>query len=297
MTNLLQKTVDYLQRANAQPSLVTMTPQQARNVRKVAYEALAIDTIDTTFTARDGAEIAVRLYKPVTARDVIVYYHGGGWVINDINTTHKSCAQLAEATNHIVVSVDYRLAPEYKFPVPVHDAHDAFLWVQRAFKDVRISVAGDSAGGNLAIAVSQLVGRAHIASQLLLYPVTDLRYDSASYAEYAQGYGLDCDVMQWFGTHYIRTAEDAHNPLIAPLRAKQLDHLPPTYLIVAENDVLKDEGIAFAERLYEANVPLQLSVAPGVIHSFFTKNDVFEQEIRGTIKEIQQFLTDRVYTR
>lgn len=297
MTNLLQKTADYLQLANAQPSLVEMEPAVARGLRKTAYKELAIDTTDTTFTARDGVQIPVRLYKPTDARDVIVYYHGGGWVINDINTSHESCALLAEATGHLVVSVDYRLAPEYKFPVPVHDAHDAFLWVQQQFPQARISVSGDSAGGNLAIAVSQLVGRAQIASQLLLYPVTDLSYDSASYATYARGYGLDKDVMQWFGAHYIRDAQDAKNPLIAPLRAETVDNLPPTYIIVAENDVLKDEGSAFAERLQLANIPTQLSVASGVIHSYFTKNTVFADEICATIKEIQHFLTHQVYAK
>ncbi|MER1985288.1 MAG: alpha/beta hydrolase [Solibacillus sp.] len=297
MTNLLQKTANYLQLANTQPSLADMEPAAARQLRKAAYKELAIETTDTTFTARDGAQISVRIYTPTAARDVIVYYHGGGWVINDINTSHESCTLLAEATGHIVVSVDYRLAPEYKFPVPVNDAHDAFLWVQRAFPQARISVSGDSAGGNLAIAVSQLVGRAQIASQLLLYPVTDLSYDSASYATYARGYGLDKDVMQWFGAHYIRDEHDAKNPLIAPLRAEKLDNQPPTYLIVAENDVLKDEGIAFVERLHKANVPVQLSIATGVVHSFFTKNDVFADEIHDTIKEIQHFLTHQVYAK
>lgn len=291
MTNLLQKTAHYLQHVNSLPSLATMEPHVARILRKVAYTEVAVPTEDTVFTARDGAQIAVRIYKPAGATDVIVYYHGGGWVINDVNTSHKSCALLAEKTGHIVVSVDYRLAPEYKFPVPVNDAHDAFLWAQQEFQTARISVAGDSAGGNLAIAVSQLVGRAHIASQLLLYPVTDLSFDSASYATYAQGYGLDKDVMEWFGAHYIRDAHDAQNPLIAPLRAQNLSEQPPTYLTVAENDVLKDEGIAFAERLHEANVPVQLSLAAGVVHSYFTKNDVFEVEIYDTIKEIHHFLT------
>ena len=298
MTNLLQKTADYLQLANAQPSLATMEPAYARSLRKATYKALAIKTTDTTFLARDGVQIPVRIYEPTaSAQHVIVYYHGGGWVINDINTSHEICALLAEMTNHIVVSVGYRLAPEFKFPVPVEDAHDAFLWVQRTFPQARISVAGDSAGGNLAIAVSQLVGRAHITSQLLLYPVTDLSYESESYTQYAQGYGLDKEVMQWFGTHYIRTAGDAQHPLVAPLRASQLGNQPPTYLIVAENDVLKDEGVAFAERLHQADVPIQLSLAPGVVHSFFTKNEVFEQEIRDTIKEIQHFLTHRVYAK
>lgn len=298
MTNLLPKTVDYLERANAQPSLAQLEPAAARALRKVAYKTVAIATTDTVFTARDGAQIAVRIYTPLEdARDVIVYYHGGGWVINDLNTSHESCALLAESTGHIVVSVEYRLAPEYKFPVPVEDAHDAFLWVQQQYPVARISVAGDSAGGNLAIAVSQLVGRAQIASQLLLYPVTDLSYASDCYTTYANGYGLDKEVMQWFGTHYIRSAADAQNPLIAPLRADDLQNQPPTYLIVAENDVLKAEGIAFAERLHEAGVPIQLSLASGVIHSYFTKNDVFAEEIYDTIKEIQHFLTHEVYAK
>lgn len=291
MINLIQKTADYLKIINSQPALIEMTPQRARQLRKVTYQEVALPTIDTAFTARDGVSIAVRMYIPSEeASNVIVYYHGGGWVINDINTSHESCALLAKETNYIVVSVDYRLAPEYKFPVPVQDAHDAFLWARQQYPHALISVAGDSAGGNLAIAVSQLVGKEQIANQLLLYPATDLTYSSASYQEFAQGYGLDKDVMQWFGTHYIRDEADAKNPLVAPLLAEQLDNMPPTYLIVAEHDVLKDEGIAFAERLHEAGISIQLSVAPGVVHSYFTKNTVFSEEIHDTIEEIHHFL-------
>lgn len=298
MTNLLQQTVDYLKQANAQPSLLTMEPAEARRLRKVAYQEVDVATKDTAFIARDGVSIDVRIYTPSeTASAVIVYYHGGGWVLNDINTSHESCALLAKETNHLVVSVAYRLAPEYKFPVPVEDAHDAFLWVQQQFPHVPISVAGDSAGGNLAIAVSQLAGKEQVKSQLLLYPVTDLTYDSASYTKYARGYGLDKEVMQWFGQLYIRDEQDAMNSLVSPLRADYLDKLPPTYLIVAENDVLKDEGIAFAERLHAVAVPVQLSVASGVVHSYFTKNNVFSTKINDTIKEIHHFLTHHVYAK
>ena len=306
MTYLKEKTKRYLAKFNRLPSLTTMTAERARALRAalppVQVKTGNVATIDNrTITARDGAQIPVRIYTPVGEGDfpIIVYYHGGGWVLNNLNTCHASCTLLAEKTNSIVVSVEYRLAPEFKFPVPLFDAYDAFYWVKHEAEKLRgngiVSVAGDSAGGNLATGVALLAKEANIQldAQILLYPVTDLSYDSHSYETYAEHYGLDRDVMKWFGDLYIRVPEDVQNPLLAPIRA-DVTGLPPTFLVVAENDVLRDEGLAYAKKLQQSGVVVQQSIALGLVHSYFTKNDVFEEEIDETIEEIASFLAQYI---
>ena len=307
MTYLKEKTKRYLAKFNRLPSLTTMTAERARALRAalppVQVKTGNVATIDNrTITARDGAQIPVRIYTPVGEGPfpIVIYYHGGGWVLNDLNTCHASCTLLAEKTNSIVVSVEYRLAPEFKFPIPLFDAYDAFYSVKNEAVKLRgngiISVAGDSAGGNLATGVALLAKEADIQidAQILLYPVTDLSYASHSYETYAKNYGLDRDVMKWFGDYYIRVPEDAHNPLVAPIRA-DVTGLPPTFLLVAENDVLRDEGLAYAKKLQQSGVLVKQSIASGLVHSYFTKNDVFEEEIDETIEEISSFLGQTIY--
>ncbi|WP_431030279.1 alpha/beta hydrolase fold domain-containing protein [Lysinibacillus sp. LZ02] len=307
MTYVKEKAKRYLTNFNRLPSLTTMTPQRARALRAALPPATVktgtVATIeDRTITARDGANIPIRIYTPKGDGPfpIIIYYHGGGWVLNDLSTCHASCTLLAEKTKSIVVSVEYRLAPEFKFPIPLHDAYDAFTWVKSEVTQLQgngvIAVAGDSAGGNLATCVALLAKEQHLSidAQILLYPVTNLSYESDSYETYATGFGLDRDVMKWFGQYYIRTEADAKNPLIAPLHGK-LAGLPPTFLLVAENDVLRDEGLLYGKKLAQSGVVVQQSIASGLVHSFFTKNDVFEEEIDGTIEEIVSFLETYVY--
>lgn len=158
---------------------------------------------------------------------------------------------------------------------------------------------GDSAGGNLAIAVSLLAKEqpSAIASQLLLYPVTDLSYSSNSYKTFGNGYGLDKDVMVWFGNYYIRSQEDAKNPLVAPLHAKDFTDLPPAFIVVAENDVLRDEAIQYGNKLRSAGVDAELTIAKGLVHSYFTKNDTFTVQINETIDKIGDFLQRKIYVK
>ncbi len=301
MTYLKDKAKNYLKKVNGMPPLTTFTPGKVRALR-AAVPPPKVKTGDvyvenTHFTARDGAEINVRIYKPKQQGlfSAIVYYHGGGWVLNDLNTCDASCSLLAEQAKAIVISVEYRLAPEYKFPVPLHDAYDALLWVKEnvAYNGF-IAVAGDSAGGNLAAAVTLIAKEQHesIDAQILLYPVTELTYRSPSYETYSKGYGLDQEEMKWFGNYYVRTADDAYNPLVAPLLA-DVEQLPRAFIIVAENDVLRDEGKAYADKLQAAGVPVTFSIAEGIVHSFFTKNDTFAEEIDETIARIAAFLYEQ----
>lgn len=306
MANLYKHTKSYLEKALQTPSLATMTPQQAREMRaklpKTVGPVAALANIeDTTIPARDGHQMAVRIYTPLGEGpfNIIIYYHGGGWVLNDLNTCHESCSYLANQTNHIVVSVEYRLAPEFKFPIPVNDAYDAFLWLRAHAAQLNgnvqnISVSGDSAGGNLAIAVCQLAAsepeKLPIHAQILLYPVTDLSFNSNSYKLFEKGFGLDLDVMQWFGNYYVSQQQDTKNPLVAPLQLTNFSQFPPTLIFAAENDVLRDEALHFAKNLKEHHVPTTAIIMEGIVHSYFTHNEVFQAEIEQTIQQIDAFL-------
>ena len=306
MTHLLEKTKQYLLNVNNRPSLASMNYVEARKMRaslpkKHQKEAWIAKIENRTITVRDGENIDIRIYTPVGQGPfpIIMYYHGGGWVLNDLDTCHESCSYLAEQTSHIVVSVAYRLAPEYKFPIPVHDAFDSFLWVTENAhlfngNNQHISVAGDSAGGNLAIAVCQLAKKhtqdLPIKAQILLYPVTDLSYNSNSYTLFEKGFGLDRDVMKWFGNYYIASEADVQNPLVAPLQLRDFSFLPPAFIVAAENDVLRDEALLFGEQLKRAGVQTEVTIMEGIVHSYFTHNDVFLHEIDQTINQIQSFL-------
>lgn len=308
LPNLLLKTSQYLETVNKQPSIHTMTPEEVRDLRASSLVKDDQNTVelanikDEYIEVRDGSKIKIRIYTPVGEGPfpVIIYYHGGGWVINSIETSDRSCKQLAAITKSVVISVDYRLAPEFKYPTPVHDAYDAFLWTVENAKLIngikhQISVMGDSAGANLATVVT-LVAKdlqgPSIASQILLYPVTDLGYDTASYQEFAEGFGLERKDMQWFGKYYLNNEEEKEHPYVAPLKARDVTGLPSAMIIVAENDVLRDEGIAYGEKLKNANVPVNQLVAKGLVHSFFTKNEVFSEEIEKTIVAVNSFLKE-----
>ena len=306
MAHLYEHTKQYLNKKSKLPSLATLTYKEAREMRtkypKIQRPVANLAKIeDQRITMRDGAEIAIRIYTPHGNGpfDVIVYYHGGGWVLNNLDTCHESCSYLAQKTQQIVVSVEYRLAPEFKFPIPVQDAFDSFLWVVENATSFngnaeKISVAGDSAGGNLAIAVCQLAKESTsnlvISAQILLYPVTDLSYSTNSYTLFEKGFGLDRDVMQWFGNYYISSDKDASNPLVAPLQLTDFSFFPPTIIFAAEKDVLRDEALVYGERLLEAGVTTNVNVMEGIVHSYFTNNDVFQQEIDKTIDQITAFL-------
>lgn len=306
MANLLNVSKQYLDIVNKQPALHTMTPAEVRRLRqtnskKQLERNVQLKSIEDKFISmRDGETIKIRIYTPLGNGPfpIIVYYHGGGWVLNSIETCHESCQLLSFETNSIIVSVDYRLAPEYKFPIPVYDAYDSFLWTYKNAQMInglvnKISVMGDSAGANLATVVTlinkELQGPS-IHSQVLLYPVTDLSYESESYEQFKVGYGLEKKDMEWFGRYYLNNENEKTHPYAAPLRAFDLGNLPPACIIVAENDVLRDEGNAYAKRLKDSGVNVDLHTAAGLVHSFFTKNEIFTVEIADTIAFIKNYL-------
>lgn len=225
-----------------------------------------------------AGELAIRVYTPTGSSPlpILVYFHGGGWVLGNLDTHDPVCRGLANAGGCIVVSVDYRLAPEHKFPEPAEDAYGATRWVAEnaatfGGDGARLAVGGDSAGGNLAAAATLMArdrGGPRLAFQLLNYPVTNYDFETASYREKAEGYMLTRADMMWFWDHYLANDADARNPHASPLQAPDLSGLPPAMVITAEYDPLLDEGEAYAARLSEAGIPVEAVCYPGMIHGF-----------------------------
>lgn len=226
-----------------------------------------------------AGEIPVRIYYPTEQSPLpaLVWYHGGGWVLGTLDGVDHTCRELANAAGCIVVSVDYRLAPEHKFPACPDDCESAYYWVLENAASIgadprRVAVGGDSAGGNLAAVVSlraKQSARPLPVFQLLVYPVTDSDFTTASYVANAEGYQLTEVGMRWFWDQYVSSAEDLVHPHAAVLRAADVSGLPPALIITAEFDPLRDEGEAYGERLRQAGVPVTVTRYAGMIHGFY----------------------------
>jgi acetyl esterase len=212
-------------------------------------------------------------------RGVIVYYHGGGWVMGALDQFDPVCRLLAERAACAVVLVDYRLAPEHRFPAAIEDAWAALSWVQAEMPRLGLSpdtpyvVAGDSSGGNLAAVVALRArsgGGPRLAMQVLVYPVTDANFDTASYRDPDNQLLLSRDTMMWYWDHYLPDSAARLAPEVSPLRTSDVSGAPPALIITAEHDVLRDEGEAYAERLRQAGVPVVARRFDGQMHGFFT---------------------------
>ncbi|MCE9651157.1 MAG: alpha/beta hydrolase [Parvibaculum sp.] len=295
--------------ANPGPRIIDLPVPEAREMYRGIAATLDLQGVpigkveDRNIPGPDG-DIPVRLYTPVAAGGdalpVLVYFHGGGWVIGDLETHDALCRTFANEAGCKVVAVDYRLAPEHRFPAAADDCLAAVKWVEANGSDIgvdatRIAVAGDSAGGNLAAVVSQLAKAAKgpkIAFQLLIYPVTDTNVDTASYRANATGYFLERDGMIWFFDHYLNGA-DRNDTRIAPLKAASLAGLPPAYVVTAGFDPLKDEGRAYAEALKAAGVPTEYVNYEGMIHGFFNLQgafDVSRDAVKAAAKALKEAL-------
>jgi acetyl esterase len=277
------------------PPMSEQTPEQARaGFLMLAAAAGApeepVPTEDRTVPGPAG-EIPVRVYRPVSERPlpVVVYFHGGGFVIGDITTHDTTCHRLAAGVPAVVVSVDYRLAPEHRFPAAVDDCEAATQWVSAHAAELgadaaRLAVAGDSAGGNLAAVVSRRArdaGGPAIAFQLLVYPATDMTGSFPSHVENGTGYLLDTDAMTWFLENYLAGADPLH-PDASPIHVEDLSGLPPALVVTAEFDPLRDEGEAYAARLREAGVKVTTSRYDGMIHGFYGLDSLFDSAKKAT---------------
>lgn len=270
--------------AGGQP-LNEMSPGAAREMYRAmgaAYSRPDVHAVED----RLAANVPVRIYRPSAATDLpaLVYFHGGGWVIGDLETHDNVCRNLTNAAGCVVIATDYRLAPEHPWPAALDDCLAVTTWAADHAAELgidanRIAVGGDSAGGNLAACVClkarDEAGPA-IAHQLLIYPVTDSSLDTASYRDNAEGYMLTRAGMEWFFGHYVPNEQDRDNPMVAPLRAGNYAALPPATVITAEFDPLRDEGEAFAAKLDAAGVPTASRRFDGMIHGFFGMTDLIE---------------------
>lgn len=258
---------------------------QAREVvsasRPLQGEPVDLPLVEDVLAPGSCGELPVRIYDPApgTCLPLVVYFHGGGWVTGSVDIADTPCRALAAATQCVVASVEYRLSPETKYPGPAEDCYAATQWLASTCRrwdadPRRLVVCGDSAGGNLAAAVTLMTrdrGGAPITAQVLLYPPLAPGDGSEfpSHRENAEGYGLTSGSMEWFWSHYLRSPEDGRRPYAAPLRAPDLSGLPSALVVTAEYDPLRDEGIAYAERLRADGVDVHCISYDGLIHGFF----------------------------
>jgi len=283
--------------AQGAPAIETLSPVEARQaaidaLKSVAGEPEEVGRVEDLSIPHSEHPIPIRIYTPVAEGPIpcLVYFHGGGWVLCDLNTHDTVCRAIARRAGAVVVAVDYRLAPENKFPAAVDDCYAATEWVAANAARLqvdprRIAVGGDSAGGGLSTVMclkSRDEGGPALALQVLVYPVTNLAsFDTPSYNEFAAGYYLTRAEMEWFRGHYLANTEDALNPYASPLLAPNLRGLPPALVITAECDPLRDEGEAYAKRLADAGVEVTCARYAGMIHPFFSLGGTLSQGRRA----------------
>jgi acetyl esterase len=266
------------------PPIDTIPPAEARRQYREVRATLRpsapplLEVRDLTADAKVGP-IPLRLYRPSDGMlPAFVFFHGGGWVVGDLDTHDVVCRQIARDAGVVVIAVDYRLAPEHRFPAASDDAWIATTWVaahagELGIDPARIAVGGDSAGAGLAAVVALMArdsGKLRLSFQVLVYPVVDLRTESVSYSKYAEGYLLTRAAMRWYIAQYAPTPDAINDWHASPLLAPWVHGVAPALIIAAELDPLVDEGIAYARRLKGARVPVDYQVVPGMVHGFLT---------------------------
>ena len=280
----------------ARPPYETLTAPEARESYLQARfatnpEPPELARADTLTIPSLHGVIPARIYVPKRLRDrdglspALMFFHGGGWVVGNLDTHDVACRKLADEGELMVISVDYRLAPEHKFPAAVEDAITATKWVAANARELgidasRLSVGGDSAGGNLAavVAIAARDGNGPaIAGQVLIYPAVDFAMTHRSHSEPETSVLLTHSVVRWFCDHYLSGAADTHDWRASPARATTLIGLPPAYVLTAGADPLRDEGDEYAERLKQAGVPVVHRHFPGQFHGFFTMGKLLQQ--------------------
>jgi acetyl esterase len=288
VANLLKQMIDM-----KMPELHTLTPKAARELMDAGTKMIMgkpekVSKVEDLKIPGPAGQIPVRVYTPQGKGPfpIFVYYHGGGFVIGSVPQSDNVCRAVANRASCVVVSVEYRLAPEHKYPAAVDDSYTATKWAADNANRIngdpeRIAVGGDSAGGNLAAVVSL---RARDESerfpiyQVLIYPATDLtRSSTNSRKEFAEGYFLTTADMMWFGDQYFEKGQDRGVPYASPLLAPNLSKLPPALIITGGFDPLRDEGEAYGERLKKSGVPVKVSRYAGMIHGFTTMDGVLEK--------------------
>ncbi|MDO9253700.1 MAG: alpha/beta hydrolase [Hydrogenophaga sp.] len=289
LTATMRGVLDRIARAG-HPPMHALSPAQAKQAYAAGAGVLDIPphklahVEDLKIPARDGFELPARLFAPASAHPlpVLLYLHGGGFTVGSVATHEPLCRHLAHLAHCAVVSVDYRLAPEWPFPTAVHDAWDSLAWLRDnaaalRLDGSRIAVGGDSAGGTLAAvtAISARDAGWPLALQLLFYPGTAGHQNTASHKTFAKGFLLEEAHVTYFFNHYLRSAADRDDWRFAPLdgvdasgQVRDLDGVAPVWIGLAECDPLTDEGVQYADRLRMAGVPVDLEIYAGVVHGF-----------------------------
>lgn len=277
------------------PKMWEIPPPAAREafagmMQLVGPKDVPIGKVQNIVMPGPGGDLALRIYTPVAARSeplpTLVYFHGGGYVIGNLDTHDGLCRMFANAANIRVIAVDYRLAPEHKFPAAIEDAYAAVCWIETNAAELgvdanHVAVGGDSAGGGIAAALSLMAkekGAPKIAFQMLLFPMTQVGGKTKSLLEFAAGYFLELATLEWFYDHYGAASDvDRNDPRMSPLLAKGFSGLPPAYIMVAGFDPLHDEGVAYGEKLRSAGVSVALADYSDMVHDFIYLQSVLPQ--------------------
>ena len=311
MERTTKKLLDELNHSDV-PAMETVSPAEAREMMTdaqsdVPFDLPPADVIEKTITI-DGNEIPLVIVRPAQVEGVLpgfMFFHGGGWVIGDFATHERFVCELVSQSGTVAVFVDYERSPEARYPVALNQVYAATQWVAAHGAEIgvdgsRLSVVGNSAGGNLAAAVAlrcRLENGPPIRQQVLFWPVTDARFDTASYAQFHEGYFLTRAMMHWFWDHYTTDDSERGSIFASPLRATlvQLQGLPPALIQTAEFDVLRDEGEAYARKLGEAGVDVVCVRMNGLTHDFGNSNALcqipaIQSAVRMAAREIRRHL-------
>ncbi|WP_085577538.1 MULTISPECIES: alpha/beta hydrolase [unclassified Pseudomonas] len=284
-----------------------LTPEQAREqfdqsslLMDAGGEDLAV-VDELRLPVRDGALLDARLYsdrplQPGAKCPALLYFHGGGYVVGSLDSHDSLCRALASMAGCVVLSVAYRLAPAFRFPTAADDARDAWDWLVGSAQDLgidtaRLAIAGDSVGGSLATVLAAQLTQAPVRPllQVLIYPVTDASRSTPTIERYAEGYLLEKASLEWFYSHYQRSAEDRLDPRFSPLLGEPSAQVAPVLLVLAECDPLHDEGVAYARHLQAAGVAVELKVYEGMTHDFMRMGAIVDEA-----EEAQQHIAERL---
>jgi acetyl esterase len=289
------------------PSIPEQGAVAAREAARLRAPLLAgepepVERVEDHTLPGPAGPIPVRLYAPAASSPlpVLAFFHGGGWVTGDLDTHDSACRALANRARCLVVAVDFRCAPEHRFPAALEDCWATVEWLHREAAGLggdpaRIAACGDSAGGNLAAAVALRArdrGGPPIAAQVLVYPVLDFDLDTPSYLANGSGYGLTRDAMRWYWEQYLGEEGDGHLPEASPLRAGDLSGLAPALIVTCEYDPLRDEGVAYGRRLAAAGVQVESIDEAGMIHGYFRMAGVVSRA-RKSWDDCGRFLRER----
>lgn len=289
----------FLENFNALPSpdWNYITPQELRNRTKQNMSPkviIKVDKVEDRILPLPGRDIPIRIYTPAGDRPfpALIYFHGGGMVTGDLEMSDSICHTIAKYAHCVVISVDYRLAPEYKFPAAVEDAYDSLLWISSHAEEFnidprRLAVGGDSAGGTLATVTSIMANerkKPNIIYQLLLYPSTGYEKEVLSLQENGTGYFLTKEQSAWYQKQYLSNKEEKNHPYVSPILYSNVAELPDAMIVTAQYDPLRDIGKAYAERLQENGVEVFYKNYEGMIHGFANFH-TFIPEVQVALEE------------